>query len=110
MRLTAGWAAMSTTRTGGTTADLAPGICLARSVLTGLLAGRPALGPRQPLMHGPAGVGHGGLDAQLSDHVRGRLHFRAPARRMPCRAVDDPLHAARVRRGQFGGDVLAQPL
>jgi hypothetical protein len=28
---------------------------------------------------------------------------------MPGGAVDDPLHAARVGRGQFGGDVLAQP-
>jgi hypothetical protein len=29
---------------------------------------------------------------------------------VPGRAVDNPLHAARIGRGQLGGDVLAQPL
>jgi F420-dependent oxidoreductase-like protein len=61
----------------------------------------------QTLVHGPAGVGHHGLDAEFGEHVRGRLHLGRPAHRVPDRAVDDPLHAARVGSGQLGGDVLA---
>jgi hypothetical protein len=58
-------------------------------------------------VHGPAGVGHRGLDAEFGEHVRGRLHLGRPAQGVPDGAVDDPLHAPRVGRGQFGGDVLA---
>jgi hypothetical protein len=61
-------------------------------------------------VQGAAGVGHHGLDAELGEHVGGGLHLGGPAPRVPCGAVDDPLYAALVRRGQLGGDVLAQPL
>jgi hypothetical protein len=58
-------------------------------------------------MQGPAGVGHHRPDAEFGEHGRGRFHLGGPAQRVPGRAVDDPLHHARVGRGQFGGDVLA---
>jgi hypothetical protein len=58
-------------------------------------------------VQGAAGVGHHGPHAEFSEHVRGRFHLGGPAQGVPDRAVDDPLHAARVGRGQFGGDVLA---
>ena len=61
-------------------------------------------------MQGAAGVGHHGPHAEFGEHVRGRFHLGGPARGVPGGAVEDPLHAARVGRGQFGGDVLAQPL
>jgi hypothetical protein len=35
------------------------------------------------------------------------LHLGGPAQGVPGGAVDDPLRAVRVGRGQFGGDVLA---
>jgi len=54
-----------------------------------------------------AGVGHHGPDAEFDEHVRGRLHLGRPAQRVPRSALDDPLHAACVGRGQLGGDVLA---
>jgi hypothetical protein len=60
-------------------------------------------------VQGPAGVSHHGPDTELGEHRRGRFHLGGPARRMPGGAVDDPIHDARVGRGQFGGDVLAQP-
>jgi len=56
-----------------------------------------------------AGVGHHGPDAEFGEHVRGRFHLGRTAQRVPGGAVDDPLHAARVGRGQLGGDVLAEP-
>ena len=58
-------------------------------------------------MQGAAGVGHHGLDAEFGEHVRGCFHLGGPAQCVPGCAVDDPVHAARVGRGQFGGDVLA---
>jgi hypothetical protein len=60
-------------------------------------------------MQGAAGVGHHGPHAEFGEHVGGRLHLRGPAPCVPGGAGDDPLHAARVGRGQLGGDVLAQP-
>jgi hypothetical protein len=62
---------------------------------------------RQALVQGAAGVGHHRPDAEFGEHVRGRLHLGGPAYRVPGGAVEDPVHAARVGRGQFGGDVLA---
>jgi hypothetical protein len=61
-------------------------------------------------VHGAAGVGHHGRHAQFGEHVGGRLHLGGPAYRVPGGAIDDPPHAARVGRGQFGDDVLVQPL
>jgi hypothetical protein len=61
-------------------------------------------------VQGAAGVGHHGPDAEFGQHIRGRFHLGGPAQRVPGGPVDDPLHAARVGRGQFGGDMLAQPL
>jgi hypothetical protein len=61
-------------------------------------------------MHDAAGVGHHGTDAEFGEHVRGRFHLGGPAQRVPGGAVDDPLHAVRIGRGQFGGDMIAQPL
>jgi hypothetical protein len=61
-------------------------------------------------VQGAAGVGHHGPHAKFGQHVRGRFHLGGPAQGVPSGAVDDPLDAARVGRGQFGGDVLAQPL
>jgi hypothetical protein len=58
-------------------------------------------------VHGAAGLGHHGPHAEFGEHVRGRFHLGGPAHRVPGGAVEDPLHAARVGRGQFGGDVLA---
>jgi hypothetical protein len=54
-----------------------------------------------------AGVGHQGPHTEFGEHVRGRLHLGGPAQGVPGGAVDDPLHAAGVGRGQFRGDVLA---
>jgi len=54
-----------------------------------------------------AGLGHHGWYAEFGEHVRGCLHLGGPAQGVPCGAVDDPRHAARVGRGQFGGDMLA---
>jgi hypothetical protein len=61
-------------------------------------------------VQGTAGVGHHGPHAEFGQHVRGCFHLGGPAQGVPEGAVDDPLDAARVGRGQFGGDVLAQPL
>jgi hypothetical protein len=58
-------------------------------------------------VQGAAGVGHHGPHAEFGEHVRGRFHLGGPAHGVPGGAVDDPLHAARVGRGQFGGDMLA---
>jgi hypothetical protein len=58
-------------------------------------------------MHGAAGVGHHRPHAEFGEHGGGRRHLRGPPPRVPGGAVDDPLHAARVGRSQFGGDVLA---
>jgi hypothetical protein len=58
-------------------------------------------------VQGTAGVGHHGPHAQFGEHGRGRFHLGGPAQRVPGGAVDDPVHHARVGRGQFGGDVLA---
>jgi hypothetical protein len=60
-------------------------------------------------VQGTAGVGHHRLDAEFGEHVRGRFHLGGPAQRVPGGAVNDPVYAARVGRGQLGGDVLAQP-
>jgi hypothetical protein len=68
------------------------------------------LRPRQALVQDAAGVGHQRRHAEFGEHVRGCFHLGGPAQGVPGGAVDDPLHAARVGRGQFGGDVLAQPL
>jgi len=54
-----------------------------------------------------AGLGHQGPHAEFGQHVRGRLHLVGPAPGVPGGAIDDPLHAARVGRGQFRGDMLA---
>jgi hypothetical protein len=61
-------------------------------------------------VHGAAGVGHHGRHAQFGEHVRGRLHLGGPAHRVPGGAIHDPPHAVRVRAGQFGDDMLVQPL
>ena len=61
-------------------------------------------------MQGAAGVGHHRSHAQFGEHVGRGFHLGGPAQRVPGGTVDDPLHAARVGRGQLGGDVLAQPL
>jgi len=58
-------------------------------------------------VQGAAGVGHHGPHAEFGEHVRGRFHLGGPAHRVPDGAVEDPIHGARVSRGQFGGDVLA---
>jgi hypothetical protein len=58
-------------------------------------------------VQGTARVGHHGPDAEFGEHGGGRFHLRGPAQRVPGRPVDDPVHDARVGRGQFGGDVLA---
>ena len=58
-------------------------------------------------MQDAAGVGHQGRYAEFGKHVRGCLHLGGPAQGVPGGAVDHPLCAARVGRGQFGGDVLA---
>jgi len=58
-------------------------------------------------VQGAAGVGYHGPHAEFGEHVGGCLHLGCPAQRVPGGAVDDPLHAARVSRRQFGGDVLA---
>jgi hypothetical protein len=60
-------------------------------------------------VQGPAGVRHGGRHTQVGEHVRGRRHLGGAAHRVPAGAVDDPLDRSGVRRGQLGGDVLAQP-
>ena len=61
-------------------------------------------------MQGAAGVGHHGPDTQFGKHVGGRFHLGGPAHRVPDGALDDPLDHARVGAGQFGGNVLTQPL
>ena len=58
-------------------------------------------------MQDAAGVGHQGPHAEFGEHVRGGFHLGGPAQGVPGGAVDDARHAARVGRGQFGGDVLA---
>jgi hypothetical protein len=56
-----------------------------------------------------AGVRHHRRHAELGKHVRGRFHLGGTAPCVPAGAVDDPLHRPGVGRGQFSGDVLAQP-
>jgi len=56
-----------------------------------------------------AGVRHHGRHAEFGEHARGRFHLGGAAHRVPAGAVDDPLHRPGVGRGQFSGDVLAQP-
>ena len=58
-------------------------------------------------MQGPDGFGHHRPYAEFGEHVRGRRHLGGAARGVPRGAIDDPLHAARIGLGQFGGDVLA---
>jgi hypothetical protein len=65
---------------------------------------------RQALVQSAAGLGRQRLDAEFSEHVRGRFHLGRPAHRVPRGAVHDPVQALRVGRGQFGADVLTQPL
>jgi hypothetical protein len=58
-------------------------------------------------VQGAAGPGHQGRHAEFGEHVRGRLHLRRAAHRVPAGAVRDPVQGGGVGCGQFGRDVLA---
>jgi hypothetical protein len=60
-------------------------------------------------VQGAAGLGDERTDAEFGEHIGGRLHLGGPAHRVLAGAFGDPLHGSGVGRGQFGGDVLAQP-
>jgi hypothetical protein len=66
-------------------------------------------GPAQPFVHGLAGAGHEGRDAEFGQHGRGRLHLGGAPQRVLTGTVGDPVDGGGVGRGQFGRDVLPQP-
>jgi len=61
-------------------------------------------------VQGAAGVGHQGRHAELGQHGRGRLHLGGAPHRVLAGAVGDPVQGSGVSGGQFGRDVLLQPL
>jgi alkanesulfonate monooxygenase SsuD/methylene tetrahydromethanopterin reductase-like flavin-dependent oxidoreductase (luciferase family) len=64
---------------------------------------------RQPLMQGPAGVGHQRRHAEFGQHAGGRFHLGRPAYRVLPGPVNEALDRRGAGRREFGGDVLAQP-